>query len=334
MYLSKNKKSGIYYAYYRQSNGKKIRVSTKTKFKKDALKFLNEFENKVRLQSQKTTIALNELKVKYLGVIEITHSRKSLKHSRSSLEKFIAVVGGDTSINHIDKSMCESFILNRFKTAKYSGLLQLRHLKAIFNRAINWGYLDKNPFNGIKLKIPQNHPIFINKNELKLIIEKETNPILSSFYQFAFYTGMRLSEIINLEWDEIDLELKTINVRNKDDFTTKSKKERVIPISNVVYDLLLIMSKKSNHIFSNNLVKLNPDFVSKSFKNCIRNIPTLNQKIHFHTLRHSFASNLAQKGATLYAIKELLGHSNITTTQIYSHLTTTSLSKAINLLND
>ncbi|MBK7380318.1 MAG: tyrosine-type recombinase/integrase [Ignavibacteriales bacterium] len=55
-------------------------------------------------------------------------------------------------------------------------------------------------------------------------------------------------------------------------------------------------------------------------------------QIHLHTLRHSFASNLVQKGASLYVVKELLGHEDIKTTQIYSHLTKSSLSNAIQLL--
>jgi integrase/recombinase XerD len=58
----------------------------------------------------------------------------------------------------------------------------------------------------------------------------------------------------------------------------------------------------------------------------------LNDDIHFHTLRHSFASNLVQRGVNLYVVKELLGHEDIKTTQIYSHLTQSSLSKAVCLL--
>ncbi len=56
--------------------------------------------------------------------------------------------------------------------------------------------------------------------------------------------------------------------------------------------------------------------------------------IHFHSLRHSFASNLAQKGVSLYVIKELLGHSSITTTEIYSHLNMDSLREAVGKLDD
>jgi integrase/recombinase XerD len=72
--------------------------------------------------------------------------------------------------------------------------------------------------------------------------------------------------------------------------------------------------------------------ISKQFKKIVRNA-NLNDKIHFHTLRHSFASLLVQKGVSLYVVKELLGHEDLATTQIYSHLDTSSLLIAIEALN-
>lgn len=333
MYLSKNKKSGIYYIYFKKGDGKKTRASTKTRYKKEALKFLNDFEKKVKQKSNSTSITLNELKIKYLGIMEKNLQPKSWRLSRSSLEKFIEVVGGDTQLKNINKPMAESFILNIYQRAKFSALLHLRHLKAVFNKAIEWEYLEeKNPFQGIKIKAPQNYPLFISSNELEIVIEKEPDPILSILFRVAFFTGMRLSEIINLEWNDINMELKLISVKNKSDFITKSKKERIIPMNNAVYNMLSKMEKKCNFIFSKNLVKLNDDFVSKSFKKCVR-LTQLNPKIHFHSLRHSFASALVQKGASLYAVKELLGHSSISTTQIYSHHSTSSLTNAIELLD-
>lgn len=71
--------------------------------------------------------------------------------------------------------------------------------------------------------------------------------------------------------------------------------------------------------------------LTKEFKKAV--IPAqLDSRVHFHTLRHSFAPNLAQNGANLYAIQKLLGHSNITTTQIHSHLRNKDLINAINKL--
>ena len=78
-------------------------------------------------------------------------------------------------------------------------------------------------------------------------------------------------------------------------------------------------------------IKLNEDYASKHFKKAVR-AAGLNDNIHFHTLRHSFASRLIQKGASVFVVKELLGHEDIKTTLIYSHLKTENLTEAINLL--
>ena len=71
-------------------------------------------------------------------------------------------------------------------------------------------------------------------------------------------------------------------------------------------------------------IKFNNDYVTKKFKKAVREAE-LNDKIHFHTLRHSFASRLVQRGASIYVAKELLGHSDVKTTQIYSHLEQSNL---------
>jgi site-specific recombinase XerD len=333
MYLSKNKKSGIYYIYFRKEDGKKTRASTRTKYKHEALKFLNDFEKRYKHSIQHPSFTMNDLFKKYLNAIEITHTKNSWRHSRHSLEKFMAVVGSDTQVKDVTKSMAESFILTTYQRAKYSAAMKLRHLKACFNKAIDWGYIEKNPFKGIKLSIPQNNPIFINKKELEMIVSKEFNRTLGLLYRFAFYSGMRLSEIINLEWaNDIDLNAKLIYVKNKDAFTTKSKRERVIPISKSLKKILKGIKNKEGIVFCNKGKKFNPNYVSKAFKKCVR-AAELNSKIHMHSLRHAFASNLAQRGVNLYVIQKLLGHSKITTTQIYSHLRNEDLVKAIKVLD-
>jgi len=149
---------------------------------------------------------------------------------------------------------------------------------------------------------------------------------------------MRLGEIINLKWNAVDLTAKTILVCNTEQFTTKSKKERIIPISKKIFDLLnrripkIISIKNDEYVFPKMKgIKYNEDYVSKSFKKAVR-AAQLDDAIHFHTLRHSFASNLVQRGASIYVVKELLGHGDISTTQIYSHLQKENLVNAVNLL--
>lgn len=162
--------------------------------------------------------------------------------------------------------------------------------------------------------------------------------MLKEFCTTAFYTGMRLGEIVNLVWECVDFKRKIIIVKNINGFTTKNKKERIIPINSIIESLMLDRFSRKNNADNNNYIfyrvmgiKLNEDYVSKNFKVAVRD-SGLNDNIHFHTLRHSFASRLIQKGVSLFVVKELLGHEDIKTTQIYSHLQTQNLEEAIGLL--
>ena len=149
---------------------------------------------------------------------------------------------------------------------------------------------------------------------------------------------MRLAEILNMKWNWIDFQNNIITVKCDDSFTTKNRKERIIPINNTLRSILLnhqpkiIKITKDEFVFiSSKGIKFNEDFISKQFKKSVRKAE-LNDKIHFHSLRHSFCSNLVQKGVSLYVVKDLAGHQNFSVTQQYSHLQPENLSQAVNLL--
>ena len=341
MYLSKNRKSGIYYIYFRQDNGKKTRLSTRTTFKSEALKFLNDFEKKLKAKELTPSISIKKFAVQYLNTISITHTKSSYRSSKNSLDKFVEFVGADTLIKDITHSIAEKFILTTYQRAKHHAAQQLRHLKAAFNVAIAEANVERgfiqNPFKNIKLRIPEKTPVFINENELNLILTQEKNPTLRNIYQFAFFTGMRISEILNLIWGSVAQRSNVIKVSNTESFTTKSKRERVVPISKSVFNIFNEMkwgegNNLNDYVFTKNSAKFNSVYVSKQFKKCVRSA-NLNDSIHFHTLRHSFASNLVQKGGSIYLVQKLLGHSQISTTQKYAHFNNESLQKVLDLLN-
>ncbi|MHB8579913.1 MAG: tyrosine-type recombinase/integrase [Ignavibacteriaceae bacterium] len=203
------------------------------------------------------------------------------------------------------------------------------------------------------------------------------NDVVRDVAVIGFYTGMRLNEIVNLKWKNVDLNNKIITVGDEE-FTTKGKEQRFIPICDEAMEVLkrrsgimefwnngrgkkekasgnpicqadgeatpeggpariLPMMQRETlfgYVFCKSKgVKFTGDYFSKRFKSaCIK--AGIDKSIHFHSLRHSFASNLVQKGVSLYKIKELLGHSSITTTEIYSHLDLDSLREAIKTLDD
>ncbi len=220
--------------------------------------------------------------------------------------------------------------------------------------------------------------------------------VLNDVVVIGFYTGMRLNEIVNLKWKNVNLSTRIITVGDED-FTTKGRNQRYVPICDEAMEvlkrrngimefwnngggkkekasgngimefwnngggkkegasgnpicradgrntpedgtaLIIPFSKReisNGYVFcKSNGTRFTGDYVSRSFQLACR-AAGMDKAIHFHSLRHSFASNLVQQGVSLYTIKELLGHSSITTTEIYSHLNMDALRDAIKTLDN
>lgn len=329
-------KRGKYYQleYFDESLGKIRRISTGKVTRAEATKFVSEFKEKVKSNKIVVKISLLDFKNEYLQFSEQTFSKKYVKSIDLSFRMFEEYVDNPI-ISDIDNRQAEKFLLFIHRRAKYAAELYYRTLKASFNKAIQWGYLEVNPFNKIKLpKSVTRNPIYIDDDELNLILDSTDNQVMKDIFTTAFYTGLRLSELINLKWGSIDFKNNFILVKNTDEFITKNKKERIIPMHQIIIEIMnrLKLESKSKYIFTNkNHYKYNDDYISKKFKSSVRN-SGLSEAIHFHSLRHSFASNLVRKGVSLYVVKEILGHEDISTTQIYAHLDNSALIDAVKLL--
>lgn len=337
------KRDGVYHLeYFDEEENRTRRVSTKQRIKRDALKFLYDFESLSKTKKVINHILLEDYKKQYCEYVKINLSYKYYLNVDLSFRQLIEYTG-NVPISKLSYQKFELFFMEKFNKTKQGALTYFRILKSAFNKAVQWEYLTYNPLLKIKLpKIPQNKPIFINDVELKQIINCESDQTLKDIYLFAFYSGCRINEIMNLKWSSIDFMQRIIRIKNDEDFTTKSKKERVIPINNKLLENLQSRLSKIKRIDNDECVftnskgkKFRSDTVSKWFKEAVvaAAVDTpLESSIHFHTLRHSFASCLVQKGASIYEVSKLLGHSDIKTTEIYAHLTPDNLRSAVELL--
>ncbi len=143
-------------------------------------------------------------------------------------------------------------------------------MRAIFNIALKWNWITNNPTKEVKLLlITQKEKLAFSETELKIIINNISNVKLLNIVLFASYTGCRLSEILNVQWKDINFNEKILIIRNKENFMTKTGKIRQIPISDKFFELLnSILDQKADKIQRNRLVKLKED----DFKNIISNI--------------------------------------------------------------
>ncbi len=243
---------------------------------------------------------------------------------------------GDVPLKALDLRLLERFFESGYRKSKSTADMYHRTLAAAFNKAVEWNYLSENLIKKIRLpKIPKKLPVFITGPELMLLLEHTVKPDLKDLFILGYHTGLRLSELLNLEWQSVNLTERTIKVSNTETFTTKSKKERVVPMNKTVFNLLEERRPKTLHLQVKNYVfhkhpglRYEKDFVSKHFKKAVR-AAKLNERLHFHSLRHSTASNMVRRGVPIAVVKEVLGHTDIKTTMVYSHVLREDLVDAV-----
>jgi site-specific recombinase XerD len=344
MYLYPDKQSPYYQIIY-FVDGKRTKKSTKKKTESEAQIVFEQFKKEFTRNSQNIetvitkskNISLSQFYEEYKFYVSKSKSKHYQESIRFSFNQFIDYVGS-ILLSQVTTKLIDQFVTSVYSRSESAASLYFRTLKAAFGKAVVWEYIPDNPFKKIKPpKVSKSFPVFISENELIEILNNTKTELLKNIFSTAYYTGMRLAEILNMKWSWIDFNQSTITVKNSKEFKSKSKRERIIPIhpkvKNNLQSLFPIGKQSQNELvfYLVEGIKLNEDFVSKQFKKAVRKAE-LNDAVHFHTLRHSFASALVQRGVSLYAVKELLGHEDIKTTQIYSHLQNENLSQAVNLL--
>lgn len=231
--------------------------------------------------------------------------------------------------------------IERYKTEKLKSNLNpktinnhLTVLRKSLQCAMEWEIIQNFPYVR-KLKVPPQKYDFLTIEECNRLINS-ANGIWRRMIIVALGTGLRFGELIALSWDDVDLQRKEMTVRKS--FvrgilgSPKSNKIRKLPISESVYKALKDISPRQGFVFSD--IKGKPLNKHTSLRRLHKSCQKAGlRKIGWHCLRHTFASQLAQGGANLVAVQNLLGHSEIRTTMRYAHITEDLLRDAIDILD-
>jgi len=173
------------------------------------------------------------------------------------------------------------------------------------------------------LKRAKKLPVILSKSEINKMILSSNNLKHRTIIQIGYATGMRASEIINLKWEDIDFKRKLIHIKG-----AKGKKDRMVILSPKVKKNLFSISKiRKGVVFRTNQ---NSKYSLRSIQSIVdmaSKKSLINKKVTPHTLRHSFATHLLERGTDIRFIKDLLGHSDISTTLIYTKVSNRELSK-------
>jgi integrase len=207
---------------------------------------------------------------------------------------------------------------------------ELEILRHMLNKAVEWGWLDENPFKRFKEPVfyqEKNDRVrFLEEEEITRLLEAAP-PYLQNIIKAALYTGLRKSDLLRLKWSDVNLErgfLSYQEAKKRDQLRFKYLNEDMINL------LMKIRVGQDGFIFHGPDGKPLKD-IKRSFVTALRKAGI--QGFHFHDLRHTSASHLLMRGASLKSVQEHLGHSTIAMTQRYSHLSQDFQKEQIQLLN-
>lgn len=346
MFLSNKNKAKIYQLYYtNEITGRITKISTKAKVKSEAMKFVSDF--KEQLKTNKNTfhskvVYLSDIKEEIFRYVSDNFTKNTLSIYKNSLRNFEKLFK-DKPLKSITVKDIENFKNDRLKAvSKVTINIEIITLRATFNLLIKWGFISENVFSEVnKFKIEEKKRECFTDSEIKLIINNIDDKDFRNLVLVAIYTGCRVSEIINIQYSDVDLSARILTIGNKENFNTKSKRIRNIPISDNLNTVLceamgietniICLNSPDKYLFSiRGNIKLNRDYITRKFKKYLRK---LNIDGCFHSLRHYFITSLIKSGINLNYVKELAGHSEIKTTMNYIHILSNDLREAVNKVN-
>ncbi len=265
---------------------------------------------------------------------EKRYSKHTLLSYQNDLEQFFAYLTSQFDAPALE-SITAMFIRSWLAEMKEEGISsktinrKISSLKSFFKYEIKTGVLTETPMTTVVApKISKRLPVFVEQKDMATLFEyvqfsddwkgRTERLVLLLFYN----TGMRLSELINLKESQLDMANSQVKVLGK------GNKERIIPVSKELSeDLQKYISEKPMRkdgvlavFITQNGKPLQPRSVYNFVKQHLGSVTTI-QKKSPHILRHSFATHLMNNGADLNAVKELLGHSSLAATQVYTHNT-------------
>lgn len=226
--------------------------------------------------------------------------------------------------------------LNDNKTSNKTVARNISSLKTFYKYMNITKKINYNPMDNIELpKIGKSLPNVLSLDEINLLLDIDVVDSFSArnkaMLELIYGSGLRVSELVNLKVNDVNLSDQLVRMIGK------GNKERIVPIGDYAYDAIsnyllnyrdsMIKNEICDYLFLNNHGK---NMTRQGFFIIINKLAkekNIKKELSPHTLRHSFASHLLDNGADLKSIQEMLGHSSLSTTQIYMHVATEKLRK-------
>lgn len=276
----------------------------------------------------------------YLEYLELEKglSQNTLDAYRRDLENF-ADSADISDVTTVDRLTINTYIrgLRENKFAPTSIIRKVASLRGFFKWASSVGIIEKNPASTLEQpKVPQRLPKVVTLKEIEDMLHNNLTPLEHVVMELLYSCGLRVSELVNLKINDIDLASKYVRCFGK------GSKERIIPIGETAKQTVKeylpqrdILIKKYNLNTKRLLILENGRMITRQdvYTFIHSQGKLIHKNISPHTLRHSFATHLLENGADLRIVQELLGHSDVSTTQLYTHISKKRLKEVYFAIN-
>ncbi len=278
-------------------------------------------------------IPLGLFQKEFLEYVRARQAAKTAHNYTIALNHFVKYLSEKHNVKclrDVDMAMVDGYVASRLKApspsrkgsqvARSTVNTELKGIKRFFNRAVELGFLKESPARRVKLlSTAKKNPRFFSEAEVGLILDTCGDNWVGEIYLTLLYTGMRIGELVNLEWSDVDLIAHRLTVRPKDFWKPKGNEERIIPLHDAVSFMLLNKKRRSNWVFTKaDGKKIKIHSLEARFRHHLNRLGI--RDANLHTWRHTFASFLVMRTGNIRAVQQLLGHKSIKTTEIYSHL--------------
>ena len=258
-------------------------------------------------------------------------SKNTLSAYRSDLKIFSQWLN-ETSLIEVNKKFIQDYFLYRQST-KISSSTQSRILTCLhsfYQFLLDNNLINTDPTEQLSYpKLEKKLPVFLNIQEVEKLLEAPNSSSLfgqrdRAMLELLYSCGLRVSELINLSYHNINIKEEFIRIHGK------GNKERILPMGEIAIDYLTTYESNSRPILLKNgqsdsyfLSNRGKAMSRQNFFYIIKAYATqagIEKPLSPHSLRHAFATHLVQKGADLRSVQLMLGHSDISSTQLYTHI--------------
>ena len=324
------KRGNVFWIDFYDQNRSRIQESSHSSSRRDAEKLLALRKSEILrgVYKQPVKITFGEFGERYMEHAKV--NKRSWLRDQQMLENLSNFLGKERLLTEVTPIEIEGYKVHR--RAEVSGATvnrELALLKRMFNLAITWDlFLSANPVRKVKFFREFNTGLRVVSPEEEKKLLENASPYLQDLIRFALNTGLRIGETFSLRWSNVDLKRGILTV-----FAPKTEKLREIPINSETRQVLEAwwLGKKNDVVFYNPetgkpFVDLKAGFALACRKAGIKGVT-------WHTLRHTFASRLVNRGVDIVTVKELLGHSSLSVTIRYAHTNLDSKRAAVEKLD-